>query len=139
MGVLGNSPVFDDYAHHPNEIKATLEAARDWYPDRRIIAVFQPHTYSRTQALLPEFAKAFRMAHGVIITDIYASARETETLGISGKTLVQEIAKHHPRVYYGPDFEAVDKLIHEHAEPNDVIIFMGAGDIYGWSKRFCKK
>ncbi len=139
VGEIGDVKIIDDYAHHPNEIMATLEAARDWYPKRRIVAVFQPHTYSRTKALLSEFSRAFGSAHEVILTDIYASARETETLGLSGKTLVEETAKHHPHVYYAPDFTAVKKRLSAQMQANDVIIFMGAGDIYAWSKRFFKK
>lgn len=134
----GGATIIDDYAHHPSEIKATLAAARDWYPARRLIAVFQPHTYSRTQSLLNEFARAFEQADEVILTDIYASARETETLGISGKTLVEETAKYHRNVYFAPDYTATAKRLHAIMQQNDVILFMGAGDIYGWSKRFIK-
>ena len=136
VGECRGVSVIDDYAHHPKEIMATLAAAREWYPRRRIIAVFQPHTYSRTKALLSEFAGAFGDAQEVILTDIYSSARETDTLGISGKTLVEETAKHHPNVLYAPDFSAVQKVLRTHMRPEDIIIFMGAGDIYGWSKRF---
>lgn len=136
VGTIGDIRVIDDYAHHPSEIKATLAAAREWYPGRRIIAVFQPHTYSRTKALMTEFSGAFTDAGEVVLTDIYASAREHETLGISGRTLAEETAKHHAHVYFAPDFSAVKKLLHDHMKPSDVIIFMGAGDIYGWSKRF---
>ncbi|MCX6792289.1 MAG: UDP-N-acetylmuramate--L-alanine ligase, partial [Candidatus Gottesmanbacteria bacterium] len=103
IGVIGGTTVIDDYAHHPKEIMATLAAAREWYPHKRIITVFQPHTYSRTKALMSEFSHAFTNAHRVILTDIYSSARETDTLGISGKTLVEETAKHHIDVLYAPD------------------------------------
>lgn len=136
VGEIGGIRVIDDYAHHPKEIMATLSAVREWYPHRRIIAVFQPHTYSRTKALLPEFAKAFRDAHMVLLTDIFSSARETDTLGMSGKTLVEETAKHHPNVFYAPDFPAVKKLLHEHMQQGDIIIFMGAGSIYTWVHKF---
>ncbi len=135
IGETGGVPIIDDYAHHPQEIMATLAAAREWYPTRRIIAVFQPHTYSRTKALLPEFARAFGNAHEIILTDIYASAREKETLGISGKTLVQEVAKHNSHVYYAPDYTAVSSFLQKHMKPTDVIILMGAGSIYTWGRR----
>lgn len=135
VGEVGGMKVIDDYAHHPKEIMATLAAARRWYPKQRIFAVFQPHTYSRTKALLSEFAGAFRDAYEVILTDIYASARETGTLGISGKTLVAETMKRHRNVSYAPGFGAVQKLLLAHAKPNDVIIFMGAGSIYSWGRR----
>ena len=140
---VGNAPagggdirVYDDYAHHPTEIKAQLAAVREWFPRRRIIAVFQPHTYSRTKALLSEFSHAFTNAHEVILTDIYSSARETDTLGISGKTLVEETAKHHQNVYFAPDYSHVNKLLRQHMQPNDVVLFMGAGNIYTWGKQF---
>lgn len=136
VGTIGDIRVFDDYAHHPTEIKAQLAAVREWFPQRRIIVVFQPHTYSRTKALLSEFARAFGSAQEVILTDIYSSARETDTLGISGRTLVEETAKHHTNVLYAPDFSHVNKLLRQHMQPNDVILFMGAGDIYTWGKQF---
>ncbi len=135
MSQIGDVRVIDDYAHHPKEIMATLAAAREWYPGRRIIAVFQPHTYSRTKALMREFSRAFADAHEVILTDIYSSARETDTLGVSGKTLVEETAKHHPNVYFAPDYEAVQKLLAAHMHPKDIIIFMGAGSIYTWGRK----
>ena len=144
--VVGNPPaggggvrIIDDYAHHPQEIMATLAAAREWYPKNRIVAVFQPHTYSRTKALLSEFAHAFTQADEVILADIYSSARETDTLGITGKTLVEETAKYNKNVLYAPDFAAVKKILNAHKRIGDVIIFMGAGNIYYWSKRFSKE
>lgn len=122
----------DDYAHHPAEIAATLAAARSWYPDRRIIVVFQPHTYSRTNALLTEFSKSFGDANLVFLTEIYASARESDTLGLTETTLVTETAKHHCEVFYTKDKQAVGQLLSKTLEVNDVVIFMGAGDIYNW-------
>ncbi|KKW09757.1 MAG: UDP-N-acetylmuramate-L-alanine ligase [Microgenomates group bacterium GW2011_GWC1_49_7] len=136
VGTFGGARVYDDYAHHPTEITAQLAAVRQWFPNDRIIAVFQPHTYSRTKALLAEFATSFVHANEVILTDIYASARETETLGISGKTLVEETAKYHQHVFFAPDFAAVQKLLTKHTQSGDVIIFMGAGSIYTWSHSY---
>ena len=136
VGEIGGIRVIDDYAHHPKEIAATLAAAREWFPHRRIIAVFQPHTYSRTKVLMSEFGNAFALAQEVILTDIYSSARETDTLGISGKTLVEETAKHHQNVYFAPDFSAVKKLLYTHMQQGDIIIFMGAGSIYTWGHEF---
>ncbi len=139
IGTVNGAKIIDDYAHHPNEIKATLAAAREWYPKQKIIVVFQPHTYSRTKALLHGFSKAFADASMVLLTDIYSSARETSDLGITGKTLVEETAKHHPNVLYAPDFPAVQNILHTQMQAGDIIVFMGAGDIYGWSKRFIEK
>jgi UDP-N-acetylmuramate--alanine ligase len=136
VGDIGTITVIDDYAHHPQEIKATLAAAREWYPRRRIIAVFQPHTYSRTKALLSEFAHAFTQAQEVILTDIYSSARETDSLGITGKTLAEETAKVQANVYFAPDFDHVNTILREHMQVDDVILFMGAGSIYTWGKQF---
>ncbi len=123
---------YDDYAHHPAEIMATLKAARSWYPDKRIIAVFQPHTYSRTKSLLAEFGTAFTNADMVITTQIYASAREHDTLGIDGMTLVRELSTHHKDVRFAEDRMAVSDVLKEARGDNDVVIFMGAGDIFNW-------
>ncbi|MBI5619581.1 UDP-N-acetylmuramate--L-alanine ligase [Candidatus Gottesmanbacteria bacterium] len=139
VGEVGGVRIYDDYAHHPKEIAATLAAARAWYPKERIIVIFQPHTYSRTKALFYEFAKSFRDADMVAIADIYASAREHETLGVSSQILVTEIAKHQPRVVYAKDYEKTAMYLRQHIRNGDVIIFMGAGDIYTWSRKFVNK
>lgn len=134
IGAIGSILFYDDYAHHPTEIAATLAAARAWYPNRRIIAVFQPHTYSRTKVLLDQFAGAFADATMVIATDIYASAREQNTLGVSGAMLAEHIANHHPNALFAKDREAVRKLLFAKIQDGDVVIFMGAGDIGNWGK-----
>lgn len=128
--------MYDDYAHHPKEIAATLAAARAWYPNEQLIAVFQPHTYSRTIALLGDFAKSFHDADLVAIADIYASAREQELPEVSSQMLVEEIAKHHPNVTYTKDYEQTAQYLYKQASGKSVILFMGAGDIYGWSRKF---
>lgn len=123
--------LIDDYAHHPQEIKATLEAARAWYPDRRIIAVFQPHTFSRTQAFLENFASSLAFADTAVITEIYGSARETAHAAVSGKALWEKIeAQKHS--YYASEKQAVLQYIEANSQPNDLIITLGAGDIYTW-------
>lgn len=139
VGEARNSLFYDDYAHHPHEIEATLAAAKLWFPGRRIIAVFQPHTYSRTRALLSQFARAFGGAHTVVITDIYASAREHDTLGMNGQTLVDEVAKHHASVFYAKDQDAVYASLAKRIQPESVVMFMGAGDIYAWEKDIIKQ
>lgn len=126
---------FDDYAHHPKEIEATLGGARDWYKKRRIITIFQPHTYSRTKALLPEFATALSKSDVVILTDIYASAREHETMGITGKTLYTEVLKRNSRSYYAPTFREVKEALADNVRNGDIVVCMGAGDIYEWGRK----
>ncbi|MDH7485467.1 MAG: UDP-N-acetylmuramate--L-alanine ligase [Anaerolineae bacterium] len=119
--------VIDDYAHHPTEIRATLAAARQRYPGREIWAVFQPHTYSRTGALLEEFAASFADADHVIVTDIYA-ARERDTLGISAVQVVERMV--HPDArHIGGLRETADFLLRR-LQPGDVLITLGAGDGY---------
>lgn len=130
---------YDDYAHHPDEIRATTVSARSWFLGRRLICVFQPHTYSRTKALLADFAKSFSNCDVVVLTDIYASAREHDTMGITGKTLVSEVSKHHKDVRYAPDANAVYKALKNMIHDNDVVFFMGAGDIYNWEKIIVQK
>ncbi|MCS6963190.1 UDP-N-acetylmuramate--L-alanine ligase [Thermoflexus sp.] len=128
QGVL----VIDDYAHHPGEIRATLRAARARYPRRPIWAVFQPHTYSRTRALLKEFAQAFEDADHVILTPIYA-ARETDTLGVSSQDIVQQMI--HPDARHFPDFDTAIAYLKEHIRPGDVVLTLGAGDGYRIGER----
>ena len=139
IGTVGTTRFYDDYAHHPSEIAATLSAARAWYPKRRIIAVFQPHTYSRTKALLDEFSGAFLDATMVITTDIYASAREKDTLGISGAILAEKIASRHPNAFFAKDKGAMKKLLDAKIQDGDVVIFMGAGDIGNWGREIIKE
>jgi UDP-N-acetylmuramate--alanine ligase len=119
--------VIDDYAHHPTEIRATLAAARGRYPDRQIWAVFQPHTYSRTKALLTEFAESFGYADHVIVVDIYP-AREYDNLGVSAADIVARMAHPDARHIAGLD-EAIGYLT-QRLKPGDVLITLGAGDGY---------
>jgi UDP-N-acetylmuramate--alanine ligase len=121
--------IIEDYAHHPTEIKATLEATkRGW--KRRVVAVFQPHRYSRLAVLMKNFATSFNQADVLIITDIYA-AGETPIAGISGKTLFDEVKKFgHKNIYFEPDLKKITPLIRKIAQPEDIILIMGAGNIY---------
>ena len=119
--------VIDDYAHHPTEIEATLRAAKN-YPHKTLWCVFQPHTYTRTKAFLPEFAKALSLADKVILADIYA-ARETDTLGISSRTLQEEIKKLGHECEYFPTFDEIENFLLENCTKGDLLITMGAGDV----------
>lgn len=122
--------VVDDYAHHPTEIKATLEASQN-VPHNKLWCLFQPHTYTRTMALFNEFADAFQKADRLILTEIYA-AREKNIYKISSVQLVERIKETHPdkEVLFMESFEEMASYVHEHAEPGDMVITMGAGDIY---------
>ncbi len=123
----GGVTVVDDYAHHPTEIAATLRAARE-FPHTRIVCAFQPHTYSRTKALLPEFAEALSMADEVFLAPVYA-ARETDTLGVSSETLAGEIrGKGHACTAF-PDLESLREYLQKNCRKGDLLITMGAGNI----------
>ena len=124
--------IYDDYAHHPHEIIASIDALRTWYPKNRIITIFQPHTYLRTASLLPQFAKSFSKSDTILIADIYRSAREAVRTDITSATLVEEIAKNHPNVQYIKNLSGALSYIKTHLSPGDIIVCMGAGDIYEW-------
>jgi UDP-N-acetylmuramate--alanine ligase len=138
VGSIGTTRIYDDYAHHPHEIEATLDGVKLWYTNRRIITVFQPHTYSRTKALMKEFGQCFGKSDIVCIADIYASAREKETFGITSGNLVEEISKHRKEVYFVKDLKGTISFLNKHVNVGDIIICMGAGDIYGWGKEIMK-
>jgi UDP-N-acetylmuramate--alanine ligase len=126
-GEVDGIVVIDDYAHHPTQIRATLATARKCYPDREVWAVFQPHTYSRTKALLDEFAESFAGADHVVVTEIYA-AREFDDLGVSAADIVARM--NHPDARYISGLsETADHLL-DHLKPGDVLITLGAGDGY---------
>ena len=119
--------VIDDYAHHPTEIAATLKAAVN-YPHRELWCVFQPHTYTRTRAFLKEFAQVLSQADHIVLADIYA-ARETDTLGISSRTLQEEIRKLGKDCDYFPSFEEIETFLSKKCMHGDLLITMGAGDV----------
>lgn len=116
--------VVDDYAHHPSEIEATLKAARNMDYDK-IILIFQPHTYSRTKALMPKFRQALSLADNVILCDIYA-ARELEDKEVSSRLLASQIEG----AVYASSFAEAARAAKEAAVPNSLILTMGAGDVY---------
>lgn len=121
--------IVDDYAHHPTEIAATLKAAKETKPER-LICVFQPHRYSRTQLLHDEFGKAFAAADLLVLTDIYA-AGEAPIAGISGETILNEVRRQSGQdVIYLPSREKIASYLKEEVKEGDLIITMGAGDIY---------
>ncbi|PSB01741.1 UDP-N-acetylmuramate--L-alanine ligase [Merismopedia glauca] len=128
-GEFGGIRFVDDYAHHPSELLVTLAAARlQVPPSGRLVAIFQPHRYSRTLTFLPEFAKAFTEADLVVLTDIY-SAGETNNWEISGELLAKEVAKHSPVVEYRASLSAVTQFLTKVLQPGDLAIFLGAGNL----------
>jgi UDP-N-acetylmuramate--alanine ligase len=131
--------VIDDYAHHPTEVAATLNAARKGWPDRRIVAVFQPHLYSRTQDLYKEFGLSFSDAEVLVITDVYPS-REKPIEGVTGK-LISDTAEQygHKNVIYVEDKADVTETLKEISKAGDIIITMGAGDIYKYGEEFANE
>jgi len=143
-GCYGGIQFVDDYAHHPSEIRATLSAARislgqsskvsnlsvsGWgTEERRVVAVFQPHRFSRTAALLEDFADAFADADQVIMADIY-SAGEANTYGISGQQVADAVAHNHPGVRYGHTLDDIQTTLASSLRPGDLVLFMGAGNL----------
>jgi len=126
-GVINDVLVFDDYAHHPSEIQVTLSAARKRYPERRIWAVFQPHTYSRTREMMVEMAHSFTDADQVLVTDIY-SAREIDDGTVKAIDLVK--ASPHPAIRHTPLLADAVQYLTTYTRPNDIVITLGAGDSY---------
>ena len=126
-GEVAGVTIVDDYAHHPTEIQATLNAAHN-YPHKKLWCVFQPHTYTRTKALLPEFAQALKLADHVVLADIYA-ARETDNLGISSKDLQARIQELGTPCEYFPTFDEIENFLLNNCEAGDLLITMGAGDV----------
>ena len=125
---LGNNIlVYDDYSHHPTEIKATLSAAKQKHPNK-IIAIFQPHTYSRTKNLLDDFANALINFDNIIVLDIYA-AREKNTYGITSKDLVNRINSIGKESKYIPDFNDCVKYVKDNVQKDDIVITLGAGTV----------
>ncbi|MCC6453479.1 MAG: UDP-N-acetylmuramate--L-alanine ligase [Caldilineaceae bacterium] len=127
IGEINDIVVIDDYAHHPTKIRATLGAARDRFPTRRIWAVFQPHTFSRTRLLLHEMAHSFSDADQVLVTNIFA-AREQDDGSVSAEAVVA--ASPHPAIRYSGGLVESAESLAEAVQPGDVVIILGAGDSY---------
>ncbi|MBV9387625.1 MAG: UDP-N-acetylmuramate--L-alanine ligase [Chroococcidiopsidaceae cyanobacterium CP_BM_ER_R8_30] len=128
-GEVNDILFIDDYAHHPSEVRATLAAARLQARSRsRIVAIFQPHRYSRTLAFLPDFAQSFDNADLVIINQIY-SAGEPNLGQVSGQEVAEMIATYHPNVTYQPTLDSVSQFLIQTLRPGDIALFLGAGDL----------
>lgn len=127
-GEVNGAKIYDDYGHHPTEIKATIAGARELYPDRNITLVFQPHTYSRTQELFTDFVDALGTADKIMLLPIYA-AREENTFGITHSKLVEALQKNNKDAKAFDSFEDVIVEIKTSAGPEDLVLVMGAGDV----------
>lgn len=121
--------IYDDYAHHPTEIQATLNGFKERFPDKRLIVAFQPHLYSRTKEHYQEFAPAFALAAEVLILPIYA-AREPNDGLIDSEMLARDLSEKGLNVRYFDDFESTAKYLNHHLGSNDIFLTMGAGDVY---------
>jgi len=124
VGEANGITVVDDYAHHPTEMRATLSAARARYPDRRIWAVWQPHTYSRTVALLDEFIDALKLADQVVITEVYAAREQFQ--GFSAATVADAMKR--PTAFFAPTFAEATQYLLQELKPGDVLLVLSAGD-----------
>jgi UDP-N-acetylmuramate--alanine ligase len=120
--------VVDDYAHHPTEIAATLEAARQAYPGRRLVAVFQPHLFSRTQAMGEEMGAALGAADVVVVADVYP-ARESPIPGVTGRMVANAAEATGTEVYWVPSRSELVGRVRGLAKPGDLVLTMGAGDV----------
>ena len=122
--------IVDDYAHHPTEIKATLEACQN-VPHNKLWCLFQPHTYTRTLALFDDFADAFQKADELVLAEIYA-AREKNIYKISSASLAEKIKECHPekKVSFMESFDEIADYVYQNAQNGDLVLTMGAGDIY---------
>lgn len=132
----GHVLVVDDYAHHPTEIEATLAAASRGWPEKHVVAVFQPHLYSRTRDLLDDFARAFDDADTLVVTEIYG-AREEPIEGVSGRVLAERAtAFGHRDVHYVADKEAIPAALARLRTEDDLVVTMGAGDVWRYGRAY---
>ena len=138
-GEANGITVIDDYGHHPTEIKVTLEAIEENWPDRRKVVVFQPHRYSRTQALFDEFTRAFYQSDVLLVMPIYA-ASEKKIKGVNSRNLCEGIKSHgHKEVIYASGFKAALSYLNQTLLPGDVLLTLGAGDVWKVGEMFLNK
>jgi len=127
-GTCNGAPVYDDYGHHPTEIKATIAGARELYPDKELTVIFEPHTFSRTATLFADFARAFSGANRVFLLPIYA-AREENTWGVSSRELAVKTLAYVPETSYVASLEDAERTLREVVTGDDVVLVMGAGTV----------
>lgn len=136
--IVNGIMVVDDYAHHPTEVRVTLEGIRAGWK-RRIVVVFQPHTYSRTRDFFQEFGKAFFNADVLVVTDVYP-ARETPIQGVTGELIANAATQYgHKNVHYVPDKTQIPDYLAQIIRPGDIVITMGAGDVWKFGAAFVSR
>jgi UDP-N-acetylmuramate--alanine ligase len=139
VGETGGIVVLDDYGHHPTEIEAVLKAAKSVWPDRRLVVVFQPHRYTRTQALCHTFGSCFDEADLVLLTDIYA-AGEKKMVGVSSHLILEAARERgHGAAYYVGDLASARDSLMRQAKPGDIVITLGAGDVWKVGVEFLER
>lgn len=141
LGSLGESLVITDYAHTPDAVSKTIEATKEFFPSQKVLAVFQPHQFARTKNLFNEFIQSFSLADEAIISDIYyVEGRENpEDFDVSSQKLAEEASSIGANTIWGGDLGQTEKLIRKKAEKFDIILVMGAGNIYDVAKNLAKK
>jgi UDP-N-acetylmuramate--alanine ligase len=133
-----NTFIYDDYAHHPDEISATLKSFRQLYPDHKLITIFQPHTFSRTKALLNQFSQCFSDTDVLLLTEIFASAREKSDDSIDSQILSEKININSDNCVYCSSNEVVINYLQNDNLENTIIITMGAGDVFKLTEKIQK-
>ena len=133
LGERNNALIVSDYAHHPDAIRATIAAARDWFPRRRIVALFQPHQHNRTRRLFDDFAKSFDEADYLILSEIYYVTGRVapQDSAVSSKQLLAAIQQRNNSLQgeYAPDLAVAEKLLKQQIRKGDVVLIMGAGTV----------
>jgi len=136
-GECNGALVYDDYAHHPTEIRATIDAARELYPDRKLIIAFQPHTFTRTKTLFTDFAKAFGLADAVVLLPIYA-AREQNESGVSSRELSVKALEFCREARFIESVPVAEEYFRQVLTDQDVLVVMGAGDVSALASELVK-
>lgn len=140
IGEINGVTVVSDYAHHPTEIMAALQALRDKYPEKRIVCVYQPHQYARTLTIMNDLPNSFGNVDTLIIPNIYAARDTEETMSkISARKLVEMISKKHAKTFWGKNFKTTLNMLKKEVKPGDIALIMGAGDVYEIGNWFLEK
>lgn len=135
VGAWKGAEVFSDYAHHPSAIQKSLAAYKEFYPNRRLVVVFEPHQYSRTSELFDDFVTCFGSADVLILSEVYEVAGRNEFTGKTSKDLSEAI-KNVKEIHYAENLDEAEAVVREVIEENDVIVFMGAGDVDNLARKF---